>query len=49
MPARPVPDAYRNAIPYIIVNGASRAIDFYKVRVARVHPPDGGDDSSWFQ
>ena len=30
MPTKPVPDAYRTAIPYIIVNGASRAIDFYK-------------------
>lgn len=30
MPTNPVPDAYRTATPYIIVNGAARAIDFYK-------------------
>ena len=30
MPTKPIPDAYRSATPYIIVNGASRAIDFYK-------------------
>jgi PhnB protein len=30
MPTKPIPDAYRTATPYIIVNGASRAIEFYK-------------------
>jgi PhnB protein len=30
MPTKPIPDAYRAATPYVIVNGASRAIDFYK-------------------
>jgi PhnB protein len=30
MPTKPIPDAYRTATPYLIVNGASRAIDFYK-------------------
>lgn len=30
MPTKPIPDAYRTATPYIIVNGAARAIDFYK-------------------
>lgn len=27
---KPIPDSYRTATPYIIVNDASRAIDFYK-------------------
>jgi PhnB protein len=30
MPANSIPDAYRTATPYLIVSGASRAIDFYK-------------------
>jgi PhnB protein len=30
MPTKPIPDACRTAIPYLIVNGASRAIDFYQ-------------------
>lgn len=30
MPTNPIPDTYRTATPYIIVNGAARAIDFYK-------------------
>ncbi len=30
MPTEPIPNAYRAATPYIIVNDASRAIDFYK-------------------
>jgi PhnB protein len=30
MPAMPIPDTYRAATPYIIVDGADRAIDFYK-------------------
>jgi PhnB protein len=27
---KPVPDGYRNATPYMIVDGAARALDFYK-------------------
>jgi PhnB protein len=30
MPTKPIPDTHRSATPYIIVDGASRAIDFYK-------------------
>jgi PhnB protein len=28
--AKPIPDGYHSATPYLIVDGASRAIDFYK-------------------
>jgi PhnB protein len=31
MPAKSVPDAHRSATPYIIVEHADRAIDFYKI------------------
>ena len=27
---KPIPDGYHSVTPYLIVNGASRAIDFYK-------------------
>src|SRR5437867_13128742 len=27
---KPVPDGYHNATPYLIVDGAAKAIDFYK-------------------
>ncbi len=27
---KPVPDGYHNATPYMIVDGAARALDFYK-------------------
>jgi PhnB protein len=30
MPAKPVPDAYTSVAPYLIVDGAREAIDFYK-------------------
>jgi PhnB protein len=30
MPAQPIPSDYRGAIPYLIVNGAEKAIDFYR-------------------
>ena len=29
--SKPIPDAYRTAIPYFIVNDAASAIEFYKV------------------
>ena len=46
MSTNPIPDAYRTATPYIIVNGASRAIDFYKAalgatEVVRLAGPRG--------
>jgi PhnB protein len=30
MAVKPVPDGYHSVTPYLIINGASRAIDFYK-------------------
>jgi PhnB protein len=30
MPVKPVPDGYHTATPYLIVNGAAAAIEFYK-------------------
>ena len=30
MPAKPIPDGYHTATPYLIVKGAANAIDFYK-------------------
>jgi PhnB protein len=30
MPTKPIPDAYRAATPYLVVDGAAPAIDFYR-------------------
>jgi PhnB protein len=30
MPAKPIPDGYHTATPYLIVSGAAKAIEFYK-------------------
>jgi PhnB protein len=30
MPAKPIPQGYQNVIPYLIVSGAAKALDFYK-------------------
>jgi PhnB protein len=30
MPGKPIPDGYRSVIPYLIVDGAAAAIEFYK-------------------
>jgi PhnB protein len=30
MPVKPIPDGYRSVIPYLIVDGAAAAIEFYK-------------------
>ena len=30
MPAKPVPDGYHTATPYLIINGAAAALKFYK-------------------
>ena len=30
MPVKPIPDGYHTITPYLIVDGAARAIDFYK-------------------
>lgn len=46
MPAKAVPDGYHTATPYIIVNGAAAALDFYKkafgaTELFRMASPDG--------
>lgn len=30
MPVKPIPDGYHNIQPYLIVDGAATAIEFYK-------------------
>jgi PhnB protein len=30
MPVKPIPDGYHSVTPYLIVDGAAKAIDFYK-------------------
>ena len=46
MKAKPIPDGYESAIPYIICKNASRAIEFYKkafgaTELERILMPDG--------
>jgi PhnB protein len=46
MPAKPIPDGYRSITPYLIVDGAVRAIDWYTkvfgaTEVLRLVGPDG--------
>jgi PhnB protein len=46
MPVKPIPEGYRSITPYLIINGASRAIDFYKkvfgaTEIMRMPGPDG--------
>ena len=46
MPPKPIPDGYRAATPYLIVNGAVQAIEFYKkafgaVETMRMGGPNG--------
>ena len=46
MPVKPIPDGYHSLTPYLIVNGAARAIDFYRrafgaVELLRMEEPDG--------
>jgi PhnB protein len=43
---KPIPDSYRRVTPYLIVNGAADAIDFYKkiygaTEIMRMPGPDG--------
>ena len=43
---KPIPDEYRGATPYLCVNGAAAAIDFYKkafgaTEIMRMPAPDG--------
>lgn len=46
MVSKPIPDGYHSVTPYLIVKGASRAIDFYKqafgaTELLRMDGPDG--------
>jgi PhnB protein len=46
MPVKPKPDMYHTVTPYLIVNGAARAIEFYQktlgaVEITRFPAPDG--------
>ena len=46
MAVKPVPEGYHSVTPYLIINGASRAIDFYKnsfgaTEIMRFPGPDG--------
>lgn len=46
MAVQPVPDAYRAATPYLIIEGAAAALDFYKqafgaVELMRIPGPEG--------
>jgi PhnB protein len=46
MAIKPIPDGYHSITPYLIVNGAANAIDFYKhafgaVELMRMPGPDG--------
>ncbi len=46
MPVKPIPDGYHSVTPYLIVDGATRALDFYKrafgaVELMRMPGPDG--------
>jgi PhnB protein len=46
MTAKPIPDGYHTATPYLIVNGAARALDYYKAafgaeELMRFPMPDG--------
>jgi PhnB protein len=46
MAVKPIPDGYRSLTPYLMITGASRAIDFYKnvfgaTEIARFDDPSG--------
>jgi PhnB protein len=46
MPVQPIPKGYHSVTPYLVVNGATRAIDFYRRafgahEIARMDGPDG--------
>ena len=46
MPVKPIPDGYHAITPYLIVDGAARAIDFYKrafgaTEIMRMPAPNG--------
>jgi PhnB protein len=46
MPVKPIPDGYHTVTPYLIINGAAKAIEFYKqafgaVELFRMPMPEG--------
>jgi PhnB protein len=46
MVSKPIPDGYHSVTPYLVIKGASRAIDFYKqafgaTELLRMDGPDG--------
>ena len=46
MASKPIPDGYHSVTPYLVVKGASRALDFYKqafgaTELLRMDGPDG--------
>ena len=46
MPVKPIPDGYQTVTPYLIIDGAAAAIDFYKrafgaVELMRLSAPGG--------
>ncbi len=45
---KPIPDGYHSVTPYLVVEGAAKAIDFYKkvfdaTELMRMTSPDGAD------
>ena len=46
MSVKPIPDGYSSVTPYLIINGATKAIEFYKkafgaIELFRMPMPDG--------
>ena len=46
MPVKPIPDGYHAVTPYLVIQGAARALDFYKeafgaTETMRMPGPDG--------
>ena len=46
MSVKPIPDGFHSVTPYVIVDGAAKAIEFYKkafgaIELARMNGPDG--------
>lgn len=45
MPVKPIPGGYSTATPYLIINGAARAIDYYKKAFGATERMRFGDPS----
>jgi PhnB protein len=41
MPAKPIPDGYEGATPYLCCKDAASALEFYKTELMRMPMPDG--------